>query len=69
MAERCTITVTIEEPRSDISFSEEDTVKQIWPYMLPWFTKRHGVTSGKITLNDNVHVEWQYLTVLGDVQL
>lgn len=61
MTEKCTI--TIDEPRSDFSFSEEDTVKQIWPYMLPWFTRRHGTETGKITLNDNVTVEWRYESI------
>lgn len=66
MTEKCTITITIDEPRSDISFSEEDAVKQIWPYMLPWFTRRHGVQSGKITLNNNVSVDWQYESIYDD---
>ena|SRR6185312_2484345 len=59
MVEKCTITVTIRD-KSD-HYHEEDWVKQIWPYLLPWFTKRHGVEKGRISLEDDaVVVEWRY---------
>lgn len=59
--ETCTITIEVSD-KSD-HYSEEDWVKQIWPYMQPWFTKRHGVTKGEINLEDGaVVVSWKYET-------
>jgi hypothetical protein len=59
--EKCTITITVRD-KSD-HFREEDWVKDIWPYMQPWFTRRHGVESGKIILSDGgVEVDWKYET-------
>lgn len=61
MTETCTITITVSD-KSD-HFREEDWVKQIWPYMQPWFTRRHGVEQGKIDLMGGaVVVEWRYRT-------
>ena len=57
--ERCTITITVWD-KSD-HYQEEDWVKQIWPYMQPWFTRRHGVNKGVINLEDGaVTVHWEY---------
>ena len=63
MTERCTIIITVDETLGAPSFREEDIVKQAWQYMVPFFTKRHGVSAGKITLNDNIHIEWKYDTL------
>lgn len=42
-------------------FSEEDVVKSIWPYCTPFFTRRHGVNSGKIILeNGAIELDWEY---------
>lgn len=64
MSERkdiCTITITVRDVHDH--FREEDWVKDIWPYMLPWFTRRHGVENGRIELGDKgVTVEWKYET-------
>jgi hypothetical protein len=63
--EVCTITVTIRDKLDH--FQEEDIVKNIWPYMTPWFTRRHGVSNGKITLSDGaVEVGWKYETQYTD---
>ena len=57
--ETCTIKISIRDAQGD----EEDWVKDIWPRMLPWFTRRHGVQSGRIELADGaVAVEWKYDT-------
>lgn len=43
------------------SYHEEDIAKNIWPYLIPFLTRRHGVDKGSINLNDGaVIVEWQY---------
>lgn len=59
--EKCTITITMDD--SIGAGREEDFVKQVWTYMVPFFTRRHGVQKGKIDLNDNVHIEWAYETI------
>ena len=57
--ETCTIKITVCD-KSD-HYSEEDWVKDIWHYMLPWFTRRHGIETGKIELeNGAVVIEWKY---------
>lgn len=59
--ETCTIKITMRDFLDN--FREEDIVKQIWPYMAPWFTRRHGVNSGCITLEGgSVQVDWKYET-------
>jgi hypothetical protein len=59
MAETCTIVITMRD-WADLA-SEEDIVKNIWPYLTPWFTRRHGVESGKIILSDGaIEVSWRY---------
>lgn len=59
--ETCSIVVTMRDKLDH--HNEEDIVKNIWPYMTPWFTRRHGVESGKIILSDGaVEVSWKYET-------
>lgn len=58
--ETCTIKITVED-KSD-HYHEEDVVKNIWPYMVPWFTRRHGVEHGEIRLGEGVKIEWKYDT-------
>lgn len=62
--EVCTIQITCED-RND-HFREEDMVKQYWPYMLPFFTRRHGVNHGEIKLDDGVSITWRYETAGGE---
>jgi hypothetical protein len=60
-SETCTIIIKVKD-QSD-HYHEEDWVKNIWPYMQPWFTRRHGVNEGKIELEAGaVSVEWKYET-------
>ena len=71
MSERCTITITMHddarEGQYQHSYSEEDLVKHLWGYMVPWFTRRHGVENGKIALNGgSVEVEWRYENLTED---
>lgn len=59
--EICTIKITVRD-KSD-HYREEDWVKDIWGYMVPFFTRRHGVNKAKIDLEDGaVIVEWEYVT-------
>lgn len=63
--EVCTIKVVME---GVVTSRTEDVVKNNWPYVLPWFTRRHGVDSGQIILDINesygekarVTVHWEY---------
>lgn len=62
MSERCVITIDV-EARSD-NYREEDWVKNIWSYMIPFFTKRHGVRKGEISLEDgSVRITWEYASI------
>ena len=57
----CTIVITVKDVNDH--YNEEDWVKQIWPYMQPWFTRRHGIENGRIILGDGgVEVSWRYET-------
>lgn len=61
MTEICTIKITMRDKMDH--FHEEDIVKNLWPYMTPWFTRRHGVNDGKIILSGGaVEVDWKYET-------
>ena len=61
MAETCTIVVTMRDQLDN--YREEDIVKNLWGYLYPWFTRRHGVENGKVTLGDGaVEVTWAYRT-------
>lgn len=43
------------------TYSEEDIVKNIWPHMSAFLTRRKGVNRGKMELEDGaVTVEWTY---------
>lgn len=64
-SEVCVITITVND-KSD-HYHEEEWVKYIWPMMLPWFTRRHGVNKGKIILEDDgVVVDWVYTSNYGE---
>lgn len=61
MTETCTIVITMRDKLDN--YHEEDIVKNLWPYLTPWFTRRHGVENGKIVLSDGaVEVDWRYLS-------
>lgn len=61
MTETCTIVITMRD-RLD-NYREEDIVKSMWPYVTPWFTRRHGADHGRIVLSDGaVEIEWRYRT-------
>jgi len=43
------------------NYHEEDIAKQVWPYLSPFLTRRHGVDSGAIHLNgDAIIIYWKY---------
>jgi hypothetical protein len=43
------------------SYDEETIVKNIWPGMYTFLTRRHGVSNGTISLQDGaVEIEWKY---------
>lgn len=43
------------------SYYEEDIAKNVWPYLTPFLTRRHGVDKGSVNLNDGaVIIEWRY---------
>jgi hypothetical protein len=50
----------------DSRFDPETIVKDTWGRLVPWFTERHGVRSGKIEIGDgengghSVTFEWKY---------
>lgn len=63
MTETCTIVITMRDKLDN--YREEDIVKNLWPYLTPWFTRRNGVESGRIILSDGaVEVDWKYQTDL-----
>ena len=42
-------------------YHEEDIVKQNWPYLVPFLTRRHGVNTGEINLEDGaIIITWSY---------
>jgi len=61
--EVCIIRVEMDEDiRPYFAPELEDTVKQAWGYLTPWFTRRHGVRNGEISLNDGaVKFTWEYV--------
>lgn len=60
--EICTITVCLSHDYNrELGFELEDAVKESWGRMLPWFTRRHGITNGAIDLEGGaVRITWQY---------
>jgi len=43
------------------SYQEEDIVKNIWPGMYVFLTRRKGVNNGTITLeNGSIEITWNY---------
>lgn len=61
LTEICTIKITMRDKMD--SYREEDIVKDIWPYMTPWFTARRGIRTGKIILQEGaIEIEWKYET-------
>lgn len=64
MADReiCTITVCLSHDYNrELGFELEDAVKESWSRMVPWFTRRHGIKSGAIDLeNGAVRITWRY---------
>jgi len=66
--EVCIIRVEMDEAiRPHFAPELEDTVKQAWGYLTPWFTARHGVRSGEITLNGGaVRFSWEYTFERGE---
>jgi hypothetical protein len=68
MTETCTIKITMRDKLDN--YREEDIVKQYWNCLIPWFTRRHGVETGKIILSDGaVEVDWKYETDAEDEDL
>ena len=65
MTETCTIIITMRDKLD--RHREEDIVKNLWPYLTPWFTRRHGVENGRIVLSDGaIEVDWKYRTDYAD---
>lgn len=60
--ETCVIRIEMNEAiRPEFSPELEDTVKQAWGHLAPWFTRRHGVREGEIILNGGaVKFSWKY---------
>lgn len=43
------------------NYQEEDIIKNIWPGMYTFLTRRRGVNNGTISLADGaVEIEWEY---------
>lgn len=43
------------------NYQEEDIVKNVWPGMYVFLTRRKGVNNGTITLEDGaVKISWKY---------
>jgi len=50
------------------NYKEEDIVKNVWPGMYVFLTRRHGVNGGTISLeNDAVNITWSYEDDYDDV--
>jgi hypothetical protein len=62
VSETCTITVTITEDYDRCyGYDLENVVKNAWGSMVPFYTARHGVRRGSISLNEGVvTIEWSY---------
>lgn len=42
-------------------YREEDIVKSLWPHLVPFMTRRHGVSTGKIELEGGaIVISWEY---------
>lgn len=42
-------------------YREEDIVKNLWPHLVPFMTRRHGVNIGKIELEGGaIVINWEY---------
>ena len=73
MKDQCIITITTE------NIDDENNVKDVFTRMAPWFTRRHGVESGKIEVKQRdfnhyngtvdpavpgtLTIEWEYKTI------
>lgn len=56
---RLTITVDIRDKLDH--YYEEDIAKQMWPYLTPFLTRRHGISHGKVILEGGaVEIAWKY---------
>jgi hypothetical protein len=67
--ETCTIVIRMEENFDcDSRFDPETIVKHAWARMVPWFTERHGIRSGELSVGDGetgghrITIEWKYET-------
>jgi len=60
--ETCTIKIILSDDYNrELGFELEDAVKEAWNRMIPWFTRRHGITKGSINLeNGAVQIDWSY---------
>jgi len=56
-----TFTMVVEMNDRLDNYQEEDIVKNIWPGMYVFLTRRKGVNNGTITLEDEaVKISWKY---------
>ena len=56
-----TFTMIVEMNDRLDNYQEEDIVKNIWPGMYVFLTRRKGVNNGTITLEDEaVKISWKY---------
>jgi hypothetical protein len=67
--ETCTVIIRMEENfDSNARFDPETIVKDAWGRMVPWFTERHGIRAGTLTVGDGedaghqVSIQWKYET-------
>jgi hypothetical protein len=62
VSETCTIVVTVTEDYDRCYGHDlEVVVKNAWTAMVPFYTARHGVRHGAISLNEGVvKIEWSY---------
>lgn len=65
--ETCTVTIRMEQNYDcESRFDPENIVKDSWQRMVPWFTERHGIRAGTLTVGDGdtgghrVSIEWKY---------
>ena len=66
--EVCTIRIELtDDYNRELGFELEDAVKESWSRMVPWFTRRHGITNGVVDLeNGAVRITWKYERTDGD---
>lgn len=56
-----TFTMVVEMNDHLDNYQEEDIVKNVWPGMYVFLTRRKGVNNGTITLEDGaVKISWKY---------